>query len=205
MDRDVARFDRWAESYDTHHLQRLVFEPVQKTLLEEAVAARPDAKAILDVGCGTGRLLRSAASVFPAARLEGVDAAPSMIKQALASVPSGGPINFQVAVAEQLPFGGGEFDLVFSTMTFHHWESQSAGIGEIARVLAPGGRWLLADFLARGFMRFVRRLFRLRRFPERRGLERMLAQKGMAIVDERLVPGLGGQVPILVIGRSEGP
>jgi len=204
MHRDVERFDRWAESYDTHHLQRLVFEPVQKALLEEAVAVRPDAKAILDVGCGTGRLLRSAATVFPSARLEGVDAAPAMVKQASALAPAGVAINFRVAVAERLPFAAGEFDLVFSTMTFHHWESQSTGIGEIARVLGPGGRWLLADFVARGLMRFVRTVFRLRRFPARRGLEAMLAQKGMAVVGERSVPGLGGQVPILVIGKMEG-
>jgi len=203
MHRDVERFDRWAESYDTHHLQRLLFEPVQRTLLEVAVAQKPDARAILDVGCGTGRLLRLAASVFPSARLEGVDAAPSMVKQASAAMPSGTRVNFQVAVAEQLPFPAGEFDLVFSTMTFHHWVSQSAGIGEVARVLAPGGRWLLADFVARGFMRFVRAAFRLRRFPARRGLDALLAQHGMAVVGERLVPGLGGQVPILVIGKTE--
>ena len=82
--RDVGRFDQWATTYDRSYLQRRVFEPVQRTLLDMAVAEKPDAAAILDVGCGTGRLLRAARSRFPEARLEGVDAAPGMIARAQA-------------------------------------------------------------------------------------------------------------------------
>lgn len=55
---------------------------MHKTLLEVAVTEAPSAKAILDVGCGTGRLLRSAESLFPNARLEGVDPAPEMVATA---------------------------------------------------------------------------------------------------------------------------
>ena len=35
-DHDVARFNRWAATYDRHYLQRWIFEPVQKTILEAA-------------------------------------------------------------------------------------------------------------------------------------------------------------------------
>jgi ubiquinone/menaquinone biosynthesis C-methylase UbiE len=198
---DVERFDRWAESYDRHIFQRVIFEPVQRTLLSVAQAEAPDAAAILDVGCGTGRLLKSAESVFPGARLEGVDAAVEMVRQAQARLPSGSRVHFQHGVAEKLPFPDGQFDLVFSTMTFHHWADQRAGIAEVARVLKPQGRWLLADFVATGFMKYVRRVFRLRRFPERRGLDPMLASAGLRVVAHRGVPGVGSQVPILVIRR----
>ncbi|TMF69833.1 MAG: methyltransferase domain-containing protein [Chloroflexi bacterium] len=81
-ERDLGRFNRWAATYDRHYLQRKVFEPVHKTLLEVAVTEASSAKAILDVGCGTGRLLRSAESLFPNARLEGVDPAPEMVATA---------------------------------------------------------------------------------------------------------------------------
>jgi len=199
---DVDRFNRWAATYDRHYLQRLILEPVQKTLLEVAVSEKRDARAILDVGCGTGRLLRSAEGLFAGARLEGVDAAPEMVKEAQAMLSAGSGITFRVARAERLPFPDAQFDLVFSTMTFHHWADQRAGIAEIARVLRFEGWWLLADFMASGVMRYVRRLFRLRRFPERRGLDPMLAAAGLRVLVQRRVPGVGSQVPVLVIGRG---
>lgn len=200
--RDIDRFNRWASTYDRHWMQRLIFGRVQEMTLQLAAleVARPTA--ILDVGCGTGRLLRSAAVRFPGARLVGVDAAIEMVKQAEASIPAGTAIEFQQATAEQLPFPNAQFDLVFSTVTFHHWRDQRKGIAEVARVLAPGGRWLLADFIAAGLMRYVRRLLRLRQFPERGEVDGMLAAVGLGVVGERRVPGLGGQVTVLAIGAK---
>jgi ubiquinone/menaquinone biosynthesis C-methylase UbiE len=96
---DVERFSRWAPKYDRHYLQRLIFEPVQKAVLELAAQEVPHPEAILDVGCGTGRLLRTAAEQFPGARLEGVDAAEGMIQQAKASAGPANKISFQLASA----------------------------------------------------------------------------------------------------------
>jgi ubiquinone/menaquinone biosynthesis C-methylase UbiE len=202
---DVERFNRWAGTYDRHYLQRFVFEPVQQTLLELAADQVPNPVAILDVGCGTGRLLRAAEQRFPKAAVEGVDAAVEMIKHAQAVNPARSRIRFQQARAERLPFVATQFDLVFSTLTFHHWDDQRQGIGEIARVLTPGGRWLLSDFIAAGTMRYIRRLLRLKQFPERAELDAILRGAGLRVVAERRVPGLRGQVPVLAIGRSAGP
>ena len=196
--RDVGRFDEWASTYDRSYLQRLVFEPVQRTLLHVAATAKPRATAILDVGCGTGRLLRAAEGLFPGARLEGVDAAPAMVKRAQAESDSG--ITFRQGVAEQLPFGEAEFDLVFSTMTFHHWADQGRGAAEVARVMRADGRWLLAEFVPKGILR----LLMARRFPRQRSLERMLREEGLEIMSQRPVPGLGGQVALMVIARGTG-
>lgn len=198
---DVERFNRWAASYDRHYLQRLIFDPVQETILEVAAAEVPEATAILDVGCGTGRLLRTAEQRFPAARLEGVDAAVEMVRYAQGVLPAASRITFRQATAERLPFADAQFDLVFSTMTFHHWNDQRAGIAEVARVLKPGGRWLLADFVATGFMRYVRRLLRLGRFPERRVLDPLVTAAGLQVLASRHVPRVGSQVPVLTIGR----
>jgi ubiquinone/menaquinone biosynthesis C-methylase UbiE len=202
MDKDVARFNRWAQSYENHRFQRLIFEPIQRSILELAAEEVPHPRAILDVGCGTGKLLRAAATAFPTARLDGVDAAPEMVRVAQAMAPPGAPVTFRNAPAESLPFGDATFDLVFSTMTFHHWADQRKGIAEVGRVLAPGGRWLLADFIASGVMKYVRRLFRLTRFRERRDLIPMLAAAGLQITREQKVRGVGRQVPILVIAGS---
>ena len=193
---DVERFSRWAPTYDRNYLQRLVFEPVQKTVLELAGVEVPRPTAILDVGCGTGRLLHAAAERFPGARLEGVDAAAGMIEQAKASA---GNVNFQLATAEHLPFQDRQFDLVFSTMTFHHWADQRQGIAEIARVMTPSGRWILADLVVSGWFRYVRRLFRMRQFPEREQLDRVLASAGLRVTAERRVQS---RISVLAIGRG---
>jgi ubiquinone/menaquinone biosynthesis C-methylase UbiE len=198
---DVDRFNRWAPRYDRHWLQRIVFDPIQRTVLRLAAeqVARPGA--ILDVGCGTGKLLGLARDRFPDARLVGVDAAIEMVRQAQTSHP-GGAIEFQQAMAEHLPFPNGSFDLAFSTMTFHHWQNQSEGVAEIARVLTPGGRWLLAEFVPSGLMKSVRRLLRLNQFPERAGLQAMLSTAGMTVVAEEPAPGLRGQVTVFAIARA---
>jgi len=201
--RDVQRFDRWADSYDRHWMQRRIFEPVQRAVLDLAEDEIPRPRAILDVGCGTGRLLQSASARFPGAELVGVDPAPEMVRQAKLRAGDISAMGFQLASAEELPFPDQHFDLVFSTLTFHHWADQRKAVAEVGRVLAPSGRWLLADFLATGLMRYVRRLLRMRRFPERESLKAMLAPAGLAVVTERKVPGLHGQVAVLAIGRPD--
>jgi len=198
---DVDRFNRWAGDYDRHWMQRVILEPIQRAVLKLAVEQVPAPGAILDVGCGTGRLLGLAQSRFPGAKLAGVDAAIEMVRQAQASNP-GGAIQFQQAMAEELPFPDESFDLVFSTMTFHHWGDQSRGIAEIARVLTPGGRWLLAEFVASGFVGLIRKVVRLHQFPERADLQELLSMSGLNLVSEARVQGLGGQVVVMAIAAT---
>lgn len=116
------------------------------TLLELA-APDPD-DAILDVGCGTGTLALAIAATG-AADVTGIDASPEMIDMACrkaAKARSG--VTFQVAVIENLPFPNETFDLVTSSLMLHHLptELKRAGIGEVRRVLKPGGRFVVMDF-----------------------------------------------------------
>ena len=195
---DVDRFNRWASTYDRHWMQRIIFDPIQRAVLQLAEEEVGSPGAILDVGCGTGKLLRSASQRFPGAKLLGVDAAIEMVKQAQKSTPNG-TIQFQQATAEELPFPDGSFDLVFSTMTFHHWQNQRRGAAEVARVLAPGGRWLLAEFVPSGLMKRVRSLLRLHQFPDRAHLRDVLGSARLRIVKDQPVSGLRGQVAVMVI------
>ncbi len=194
---DVGRFSEWAPHYDRHWMQRLLFEPVQRKVVDLAARQVPDPAMILDVGCGTGRLLRTASERFPGAALKGVDPAVGMVERARAV--SDGRFDVELGTAEQLPFAAGEFDLVFSTMTFHHWADQRQGVAEIARVLKPAGRWVLADFIATGLMRYIRALLRIKRMPERTELEAMLRSAGLRVVAE---DGVQSRISVLAIGRS---
>jgi ubiquinone/menaquinone biosynthesis C-methylase UbiE len=146
-------------------------------------------------------LLALARDRFPDAKLVGVDAAIEMVRQAQASHLTEA-IQFQQAMAEELPFPDVSFDLAFSTMTFHHWKDQNRGVAEIARVLTPGGRWLLAEFVATGFMKHVRRVLRLHQFPDRASLQAILSIRGLRVVAQKPVPGLRRQVTVFAIASA---
>jgi SAM-dependent methyltransferase len=147
-DHTAARFDRWAATYDRSPLQQLLYTPVQRTALHLAAHHLPTPHRVLDVGCGTGTLLRRAAQRFPQARLVGIDPAPRMVTAASDTTPAGLPIHFLQACAEHLPFAHASFDLAISTLSFRHWNDQAAGIAQIRRVLTVGGVLTLADDFA---------------------------------------------------------
>jgi SAM-dependent methyltransferase len=82
-----ARFDRWASTYEASPLQPALFAPVHQTTLQLAQQLLPDARRILDVGCGTGRLLRQPRQRYWRAELVGVDLARGMVAAAIAATP----------------------------------------------------------------------------------------------------------------------
>lgn len=143
-DRDVGAFQQRAAVYETGWLGRLHHDIADRvTSLAEAYVQEP--LRILDVGCGTGYLLRRLADTFPAATtVSGIDPAPAMIQvaEATATDPR---LTFTLGVAEQLPYEAASFDLVISTTSFDHWRDQQGGLAECARVLKPGGQLLLCD------------------------------------------------------------
>lgn len=107
---------------------------------------------ILDVGCGTGSLaLIAQVRVGAGGTVDGIDASPEMIERAARKAQRRRvPVNFQVAAVEALPFPDRSFDVAFSTLMLHHLPRslRRACVREIARVLRPGGRILIADFQA---------------------------------------------------------
>ncbi len=105
---------------------------------------------VLDVGCGTGTLaIEVARRVGRAGRVVGVDPGTQQIARARSKAARRHvPIEFQIGVIEQLPFPNQTFDVVLSTLMMHHLPAslKRQGLAEIARVLKPGGRLVIADF-----------------------------------------------------------
>ena len=143
-DSDVKRFDRWAATYDQSVMQRLYFGPVHSKMLDLLAQDGPNdpPSCVIDVGCGTGRLLRAASVRWPQAKLFGVDPAEQMVSEANRLNPNA---IFKLASAESLPFPDQTADIVLSSLSFHHWADQKKALQEIARVLRPGGLFCLAD------------------------------------------------------------
>jgi ubiquinone/menaquinone biosynthesis C-methylase UbiE len=105
---------------------------------------------VLDVGCGTGTLaIEVQRRVGSAGRVVGIDPGKEQIARARAKAARRHmPIEFQVGVIEQLAFPDQTFDVVLSTLMMHHLPAslKRQGLAEIARVLKPGGRLVIADF-----------------------------------------------------------
>ncbi len=147
-DRDVGAFDRRASGYESGRLGGLHHDIADRTV-RIALTVAPNPRRVLDVGCGTGYLLRQMAARLPGAvDLAGVDAAPTMIEVARSTVPTDPRLRFAVGFAEALPHPAASFDLVVSTTSFDHWVDQGAGLAECARVLTPGGRLVLTDLFS---------------------------------------------------------
>jgi ubiquinone/menaquinone biosynthesis C-methylase UbiE len=143
--RDVAEFNDRAVSYDHGWRGRLHHEIADRTgnLALATVVASP--RRVLDLGCGTGYLVRALAGHYPdAEQLVGIDAAPEMVRTASATTHDD-RLTFAVGVAEQIGHPDETFDLIVSTTSFDHWSDQQAGLNECARVLRPGGRLVLVD------------------------------------------------------------
>jgi ubiquinone/menaquinone biosynthesis C-methylase UbiE len=141
----MRTFDRWAPTYDRSVLQTLVFSPVHDAVLNAFAAAGAPPHDLLDVGCGTGRLLETAARRWEGASLTGVDVSKDMIAEARRKHERDPRFNFKQGDASALPLEAASFDAAFSTMSFHHWGDQASGIREVARVLRPDALFVLAD------------------------------------------------------------
>ena len=96
------------------------------------------AKRVLDVGCGEGQLSRRAAQ--SGAWVVGVDYTADQI---VAAAHRGGAVHYGRADAAALPFAAASFDAVVICLTLEHLDPFEPAIHEVARVLGPGGRFVL--------------------------------------------------------------
>jgi len=190
--RDVEQFNERAETYDESFVGRHFHGQIQLRLLATGARLTPQPRAVLDVGCGTGSLLRVARTKFPAARLCGVDPAERMLAVAGRTLSGVAGVQLVRGGAEELPFEDAAFDLVVSTNSFSHWADQAAGIVEIGRVLAPDGYLVMTDPFAVGWLRPWAFLIRKRNHMRtRQEVESMLRDGGLEPVGWDRVFGLG--------------
>ena len=148
---------------------------------------------VLDIGCGTGRLALALAE--RGARVWGIDPSEEMLTEARANVD--GKVALKHGRAEALPFKDVWFEAAVFRLVIHLVERRGA-LGEAARVLAPGGRVVLAPFSPDSLDRlWVTRLFPAvaeidrARFPGGRELGRELESAGFDNVRTRRVAQKG--------------
>jgi ubiquinone/menaquinone biosynthesis C-methylase UbiE len=102
---------------------------------------------VLDIGCGPGTAVREAARRGVTAT--GIDPSPLMLRLArqISFARRSRNVAWLRGRAEALPVPDHSMTLVWALSSAHHWDDRAAALGEISRVLAPGGRLLIAERL----------------------------------------------------------
>jgi 2-polyprenyl-6-hydroxyphenyl methylase/3-demethylubiquinone-9 3-methyltransferase len=112
--------------------------PYFRRTLTDELGIDPDGKRLLDVGCGGGILAEEFASM--GFDVTGVDQSEASVEAARKhALLSGLKIDYRLGSGERLPFGDASFDLVCCCDVLEHIRDWDAVIGEITRVLKPGG------------------------------------------------------------------
>jgi ubiquinone/menaquinone biosynthesis C-methylase UbiE len=137
--------DEAAELYQLY-LVPAVTAPWAADLVERAALRRQER--VLDVACGTGVVARLAAEgVGLGGRVVGLDVNPGMLSVARSLPAVSGPvIEWRAGSVLALPFAAATFDVVFCQLGLQFFADRPLALGEIRRVLVPGGRLALSVF-----------------------------------------------------------
>jgi len=129
-------------------MRRQVIPHVVRHLRERGLgdAARGGAR-VLDVACGTGRLLHQLAITMPHARFSGIDLSPAYVQAARTLLDDVAEVSLAADNAEQMPYREALFDVVTSVYLFHELPRSARRnvLREMFRVVRPGGLVVIED------------------------------------------------------------
>lgn len=139
MSSDVIRANievhtRMAQSYNSLEPHFRPESQAKVSGILSGLASRCGGGKLLDMGCGTGFVIKLALPYFQ--EIHGVDVTEAMLKQVDCS---SGKVHVHNAPAEKLPFADCSFDMVSAYSFIHHVEDHRKVLREAARVLHPGG------------------------------------------------------------------
>jgi ubiquinone/menaquinone biosynthesis C-methylase UbiE len=116
-------------------------------LIEQSRLASSDR--VLDLACGTATLTLAAKRACPQADITGLDGDPQILERARSKAARAGlDVRFTQALSHEIPEKDGSFDVVMSSLFFHHLgrDAKLATFREIRRILHPGGWLHVADW-----------------------------------------------------------
>lgn len=149
---------------------------------------------VLELGSGSGAMALELLERYPTIRLTATDVDPAMRAAATHRLARyGNRVEIREADATRLPFDDASFDAVISFIMLHHVIGWEQALGEIARVLRPGGTVAGYDLVESGVSRLTHRLDRS---PHRMATVDALRDRfgELPFDDVTVMPGLGGLV-----------
>ncbi len=140
--RGINGYDSFAEGYAASNENSLVNAYYEHPAML-ALAGDVNERRVLDVGCGSGALLRALRD--RGAIVTGIDKSAEMLELARRRLGSDGSAELQVAeLGSPLPFPDETFDDVTASLVLHYLEDWGPALTELRRVLKPAGRLLVS-------------------------------------------------------------
>lgn len=136
----------WSEEVATSYANQYGEHPINRMTAESAGLTQDDC--ILDIGCGSGSALRSAAAIVTNGELIGVDPTPAMVRISQcesADHPDFGRMRFLLGGAEALPLEDNKATVCWAINSLHHWQDIAQGLAEASRVIVPKGRFIVVE------------------------------------------------------------
>ena len=134
---------RWSFYINTTIIETINRLQKHQVLKTNPIEHNPNLK-ILDLGCGTGILIKKLLSLFPSAEVCGIDPSAEMLNIARQRLPPS--VNLKLGSADKLDFEDNSFDLVISTNAFHYFRDPQTAIREALRVRKPKGCLVITDW-----------------------------------------------------------
>ena len=140
-------FQSIAEGYDSANRRISLGAHLRwkKSAVKSMMASLPEGAALLDIGCGTGDMLRIFSELCPASALTGLDFSPNMLKAAEANLRDVPNLTLQQGNALDLPFPDASFDGVSISFALRNTADYLRALQEAFRVLKAGGMLLVID------------------------------------------------------------
>lgn len=126
-------------SRDEDHFPSTIDPRIQHVQLILKYFGALDGKKVLDAGCGKGRFARVLLEQNPGADIWGLDISEEMLRYVPAGIPT------RAGSLTELPFADAEFDYVYATESLEHAVEIERAVGELCRVLKPGGKIVIID------------------------------------------------------------
>jgi demethylmenaquinone methyltransferase/2-methoxy-6-polyprenyl-1,4-benzoquinol methylase len=111
-----------------------------------AASARTQPREVLDLATGSGDVAFALERALPSAQVLGLDFCPPMLAEAERKRTAGSRVRFEPGDALALPCADGRFDVVTIAFGLRNLADRGRGLGEMRRVLRPGGRLLVLEF-----------------------------------------------------------
>ena len=148
-DKNKKYFNKTSKYYYTQGDGKFA-NPTYEEVIPRVIKAQP--KIMLDLGCGTGDMVKQILEKEPDIQVCGLDIAENMVKKAAYNIPDG---DIRLGDAEDIPWENEKFDLIVCNSSFHHYPNPKRALREMRRVLKKDGKIIFGEPTAPGLIRRV--------------------------------------------------